>query len=81
MSKSITHLGPTGSGAMVKLINNFVCGVQLTSIAEAMAFLERTGIDRVIPACLLALGRPPGAGCVAGARTGAGVARSYRTGI
>ena len=46
MSKSITHLGPVGSGSMVKLINNFVCGVQLTSMAEAIAMLERTGIDR-----------------------------------
>jgi 3-hydroxyisobutyrate dehydrogenase len=45
MSKTITHLGPTGSGAMVKLINNFVCGVQLASIAEAFAMLERSGID------------------------------------
>src|SRR5471032_1014240 len=26
MGKSIVHLGPTGSGALIKLINNFVCG-------------------------------------------------------
>src|SRR5471032_910989 len=26
MSKAIIHLGPTGSGALTKLINNFVCG-------------------------------------------------------
>jgi 3-hydroxyisobutyrate dehydrogenase len=45
MGKTITHLGPLGSGAMVKLINNFVCGVQLASIAEAFAMLERSGID------------------------------------
>jgi 3-hydroxyisobutyrate dehydrogenase len=45
MGRSITHLGPTGSGAMVKLINNFVCGVQLVSIAEAIALIERTGLD------------------------------------
>src|SRR2546423_3505318 len=42
MSKQIVHLGPTGSGALVKLINNFVCGVQLVSIAEALALIERT---------------------------------------
>ena len=28
------HLGPTGSGARMKLINNFVCGVQAASLAE-----------------------------------------------
>ena len=46
MARSITHLGPTGSGALVKLINNFVCGAQLASFAEAMAIIERTGLDR-----------------------------------
>jgi 3-hydroxyisobutyrate dehydrogenase len=45
MSKSITHLGPTGSGALMKLINNFVCGVQVASFAEALAWLERAGMD------------------------------------
>ena len=35
MSKSMTLLGPVGSGAVVKLINNFVCGVQVASLAEA----------------------------------------------
>jgi 3-hydroxyisobutyrate dehydrogenase len=46
MSKSITHLGPVGSGALVKLINNFVCGVQVASIAEALAWIEQSGLDR-----------------------------------
>jgi 3-hydroxyisobutyrate dehydrogenase len=46
MGKSVTHLGPVGSGALVKLINNFACGVQIASIAEALAMLERFDIDR-----------------------------------
>ena len=29
------HLGPTGSGTLLKLINNFMCGVQAASFAEA----------------------------------------------
>ena len=33
-------------GALVKLINNFVCGVQLASIAEALAWIEQSGLDR-----------------------------------
>lgn len=45
MGKSITHLGPSGSGSLLKLINNFVCGVQAAAIAEAMAWVERAGLD------------------------------------
>lgn len=42
MSKEILHLGPVGSGAQLKLINNFLCAVQVTSFAEALAWMERT---------------------------------------
>jgi 3-hydroxyisobutyrate dehydrogenase len=58
MGRSTTHLGPTGSGAMVKLINNFVCGVQLVSIAEAVAMIERTGLDREKALAVLTSGAP-----------------------
>lgn len=44
MGKTIVHLGPTGSGARVKLVNNFVCGVQVAALAEAIVVLERSGI-------------------------------------
>ena len=46
MSKSILHLGPVGSGALLKLINNFLCGVQVASFAEALAWVERSSLDR-----------------------------------
>jgi 3-hydroxyisobutyrate dehydrogenase len=46
MSKEIVHLGPVGSGARMKLINNFLAGVQLASLAEALAWIERGGLDR-----------------------------------
>jgi 3-hydroxyisobutyrate dehydrogenase len=46
MARSITHLGPTGSGALVKLINNFVCGTHIASLAEALAMVERSALDR-----------------------------------
>jgi 3-hydroxyisobutyrate dehydrogenase len=46
MGKSIAHVGPTGSGALVKLVNNFLAGVQVAAFGEALAWLERTGIDR-----------------------------------
>ena len=58
MSKTITHLGPTGSGALVKLINNFVCGVQVASIAEALAWIEQSGIDRTKALSVLLDGAP-----------------------
>lgn len=46
MSRSIVPLGPVGSGALVKLVNNFVCGVQVATMAEAIAMIERSGVDR-----------------------------------
>jgi 3-hydroxyisobutyrate dehydrogenase len=46
MSKEIIHLGPVTSGAKMKLLNNFLCGVQVASLAEAMVWLEHSGLDR-----------------------------------
>ena len=47
MGTSVVHLGPVGSGALVKLINNFLAGVQAASLAEAIAIIERSSLDRV----------------------------------
>lgn len=58
MSKAIVHLGPTASGAMIKLINNFVCGVQIASLAEAVAMIERSGLDRTKALEVLTGGAP-----------------------
>ena len=60
MGKAVVHLGPTGSGAMVKLINNFVCGVQIASLAEALAMIERGGLDRAKAMEVLTSGAPGG---------------------
>jgi 3-hydroxyisobutyrate dehydrogenase len=46
LGREIVHLGPNGSGALMKLINNFVCGVQAASFAEAMALVSASGLDR-----------------------------------
>jgi 3-hydroxyisobutyrate dehydrogenase len=46
MGKSVVHVGPAGSGALIKLINNFVCGVQAASLAEALVLIESAGLDR-----------------------------------
>jgi 3-hydroxyisobutyrate dehydrogenase len=45
MGKETIHLGPLGSGAKLKLVNNFLCGVQAASLAEGLAWLERSGLD------------------------------------
>ena len=58
MSKSITHLGPAGSGSRMKLINNFLCGVQVASLAEAVALIEKSGLDRAKALEVLCGGAP-----------------------
>jgi 3-hydroxyisobutyrate dehydrogenase len=58
MSRAILHVGPTGSGSRLKLINNFVCGVQAVALAEAVAMIERAGLDRDLATSVLADGAP-----------------------
>ena len=58
MSKEIVHLGPSGSGARMKLINNFLCGVQVASLAEALAWIERSSLDREQALKMLKNGAP-----------------------
>ena len=58
MSKEIVHLGPVGSGAKLKLINNFLCGVQVASLAEGLVWLERSGLDREKALTILKNGAP-----------------------
>jgi 3-hydroxyisobutyrate dehydrogenase len=58
MGKETVHLGPTGAGARMKLVNNFVCGVQAASLAEALAFVERAGLDPAAALPVLTGGAP-----------------------
>ena len=58
MSKEIAYLGPSGSGAKMKLLNNFLCGVQAASLAEGIAWLERSGLDADKAMDLLKRGAP-----------------------
>jgi 3-hydroxyisobutyrate dehydrogenase len=58
MSKEIVHLGPVGSGAKMKLINNFLCGVQVASLAEGLTWIERSGLDRDKALTILKAGAP-----------------------
>jgi 3-hydroxyisobutyrate dehydrogenase len=58
MSKEIAYLGPLGSGSKMKLLNNFICGVQVAALAEGIAWLERSGLDREQAIDLLKRGAP-----------------------
>jgi 3-hydroxyisobutyrate dehydrogenase len=58
MGRSITHVGPIGSGALLKLVNNFMSGVQIVSLAEAMALIEKSGLDRARALEVLTNGAP-----------------------
>jgi 3-hydroxyisobutyrate dehydrogenase len=46
MGKEVLHLGTVGSGAQLKLINNYLAAVQAASFAEALAWIERTSLNR-----------------------------------
>jgi 3-hydroxyisobutyrate dehydrogenase len=63
LGRETVHLGPTGSGALMKLVNNFVCGVQAASLAEALRFIEASDLDRTKALSILT-GGAPGSGIV-----------------
>jgi len=63
LGRDTVHLGPTGSGALMKLVNNFVCGVQAASFAEAVSMVDAGGLDRAKAMSILT-GGAPGSGIV-----------------
>jgi 3-hydroxyisobutyrate dehydrogenase len=63
MGREFIHLGPTGSGALMKLINNFMCGVQAASLAEAESMIAAGGLDLKQALAILTQGAP-GSGLV-----------------
>jgi 3-hydroxyisobutyrate dehydrogenase len=58
MSRALVHLGPAGAGATMKLVNNFLSGVQAASLAEALAVIEKAGLNRDAAFDILANGAP-----------------------
>jgi 3-hydroxyisobutyrate dehydrogenase len=63
LSRNTVHLGPTGSGSLMKLINNFLCGVQAASMSEALAMIDKGELDRGKALSILTSGAP-GSGIV-----------------
>ena len=58
LGRDAIHLGPVGSGTRMKLINNFLCGVQVASFAEALALIDAGGLDRQKAMSILTEGAP-----------------------
>jgi 3-hydroxyisobutyrate dehydrogenase len=63
LGRDAIHLGPTGSGALMKLINNFLCGVQAASFSEALSLIDAGSLDRRKALSILT-GGAPGSGIV-----------------
>jgi 3-hydroxyisobutyrate dehydrogenase len=51
VSNRITHFGPTGAGALIKLINNLMGAAQVAVLAEGLNLAELGGLDmeQVVP--------------------------------
>jgi 3-hydroxyisobutyrate dehydrogenase len=45
LGRDVVHLGPVGSGALMKLINNFLAAVHTVSFGEALALIQAGGLD------------------------------------
>jgi 3-hydroxyisobutyrate dehydrogenase len=58
LGRDAVHLGASGSGARLKLINNFLCGVQAASFAEAVAMISAGGLDANKSLAVLTGGAP-----------------------
>lgn len=46
LGENVFHLGPPGTGHVIKLINNFCAQCAANAFAEAFAMADRTGVDR-----------------------------------
>jgi 3-hydroxyisobutyrate dehydrogenase len=45
LGKSTVHGGPVGSGQLLKLCNQILCGLNLLAVGEAIIFARRVGLD------------------------------------
>jgi 2-hydroxy-3-oxopropionate reductase len=45
LGRTITHMGPLGSGGFTKLANQIIVAVNLAAIGEALVFGARSGVD------------------------------------
>ena len=58
MSRDVVHMGPVGTGARMKLVNNFMSAVQAVALGEALAFSDASGLDLTAVMNVLVNGAP-----------------------
>jgi 3-hydroxyisobutyrate dehydrogenase len=58
MSRDAVHMGPVGSGAKMKLVNNFQSAVQAVALGEALSLCEKSGLDPVAAMHVITNGAP-----------------------
>jgi 3-hydroxyisobutyrate dehydrogenase len=58
LGRDAVHLGANGSGALMKLINNFLAAVQAVSFGEALALIDSGGLNRETAVRILTDGVP-----------------------
>jgi 3-hydroxyisobutyrate dehydrogenase len=59
LARTVVHVGPSGAGAVAKLVNNLLCAAHLLTNGEAMRLAEAAGVPaaRVLEAVNAASGR------------------------
>ena len=59
IAQKVVHVGPSGAGAVAKLVNNLLCAAHLLTNGEAMRLAEAAGVpaERVLRAVNAASGR------------------------
>ena len=58
MSRDAVHMGPVGTGAKMKLVNNFQSAVQAVALGEALSLSEKCGLDPVAAMHVIVNGAP-----------------------
>ncbi len=79
MGKTITHVGPIGSGQLVKLVNQMLVVVNQLAVSEALLFAEASGLD--LDATLRAVTGGAGGSWMLANRGPQMIARDWRPGF
>jgi len=58
LGREVVHIGPTGSGIRMKLINNLISAIQIAATAEGVALAELVGLDLDLVRSVLERGAP-----------------------
>lgn len=79
MGKTITHVGPIGSGQLAKLVNQMLVVVNQLAVSEALLFAEASGLD--LDATLRAVTGGAGGSWMLANRGPQMIARDWRPGF